>query len=232
MLPAGAGRWTVGLVGVDELVPVDDAGFLAFAKSLQSPLAYEFVQAARRTSPRIHRFVQPRSRWFRYERMRGWPARLLALGDAVCVTNPIYGQGMTLAALQAVALGRLLPAYGAADLARPFQRAVARLLRYPWLLAFNADRHWRADGRSPGAELVRWYMQKLLDHAVHDPHLFRRLMPVQQLVAPPLSLVSPATVAAMAACAVRDRRATHRAGRHRVDNRKEGAWQATGSRTS
>jgi 2-polyprenyl-6-methoxyphenol hydroxylase-like FAD-dependent oxidoreductase len=62
----------------------------------------------------------------RYERMPALPDGLLVVGDGVCSFNPVYGQGMTVAALEALLLRDMLARHPALD-PRRWYRAVA-----PW----------------------------------------------------------------------------------------------------
>jgi len=73
----------------------------------------------------------PSSRWRRDDKMRRIPDGLLVCGDALCSFNPINGQGMSVAALEAVALRNCLRR-GVTDLPRRYFRTAAKTIGVTW----------------------------------------------------------------------------------------------------
>jgi 2-polyprenyl-6-methoxyphenol hydroxylase-like FAD-dependent oxidoreductase len=101
--------WTVCLASVGGYYPpIDPEGFEAGLRSLPvSPVLADMLQGAEPLSePRGYRI--PECIRHHYERMEEWPSGLLVLGDALCHFDPVYGQGMTLAAIEVEALATSL----------------------------------------------------------------------------------------------------------------------------
>lgn len=128
--------------------PADDAGFQAFAESMSHPALAKLLEKTDRVT-KLRQFRVPRAVWRRYDQMEDWPAGLIAVGDAVCNFNPVYGQGMTVCARQASRLGALLddrhPRRASTlpvvdpSFTREFQQRAAPVIRTPWLLATAQD---------------------------------------------------------------------------------------------
>jgi hypothetical protein len=117
---------------------------------------------------------------------------LLAIGDAVCSFTPIYGQGMSVAAMEALELRQALVA-GNAGLGLRFFRQIAKVIDVPWGITVGNDR--RLSETKPtgsmGARFIRWYMDRLLIAARTDPEVAWAFMQVAGLLKPPPSLLHP-----------------------------------------
>lgn len=126
----------------------------------------------------------------RYERMRDFPAGLVVMGDALCTFNPIYGQGMTVAALQALALRDRL---GSGGEQRAIQGALARASDAPWELAIGADLAVPgvAGDRTARRRVAAAYVARLQAAAARDPALADAFVRVTGLVDPPQTLARP-----------------------------------------
>jgi 2-polyprenyl-6-methoxyphenol hydroxylase-like FAD-dependent oxidoreductase len=128
--------------------------------------------------------------------LRRWPQRLIAVGDAVCVFNPVYGQGLTVAAQQAQLLGELLDGTRAlTGLAQHFQRRLGGLIRLPWSMATSSDLFWDPASPSRSARLIRWYLNHLLDLIPTDPEVATRFIRVHNMISNPTALVIPRMIA-------------------------------------
>ena len=132
------GTWlmTVGAMAGD--VPARDfTGMLRLARRRLPRHILDVLEAAEPVGETAH-YRTPSSRWRRYDQMRRRPDGFVVTGDAVCSFNPIYGQGMTVAAMEAVALRRCLRR-GDNDLPRRFFQTAAKTVRLAWRNAVSAD---------------------------------------------------------------------------------------------
>lgn len=191
----------VTLIGADGVrPPYDESGLREYLKLVRNPLPEQILDQAEPIG-QVHRFGPLDNRWQRYHRQHNWPGGVIALGDALAVLNPVYGQGMTIAAVQAQALSQLLAqSRSSADdprFARAFQRRAAAAVRIPWLLATSSDIGWtRPPTLSPDG-LRNRLVGALLRRMPHDPDLYRQFLHTQHLTASPAAL---ALAAARSAC--------------------------------
>ena len=192
VLGAEGNRWVVTLVGtVRDYPPTDDAGWTAFAATLPIPAVHELVTSARPlTSIVSYRFPANQRRL--YERMSRFPSGYLVIGDAVCSFNPIYGQGMSVAATEAKELDRVL-AGGLDGLSRRFYGGVGKIVDIPWSIATGEDLRFPevVGPRPPGTSLINRYMARVHAIASEDAIVCRRFFHVLNMLAPPSSLMTP-----------------------------------------
>lgn len=195
VLPQENDRFALVLAGIlGEEPPSDEAGMLAFAESLPAP---EVVRVLRLATPLDEPAVTryPASLRYYYEKADKHPDGFLVTGDAVCSFNPVYGQGMTVAALEAAALARLL-AEGTARLPARFYAAAAKAINVAWDLAAGGDlRYPQVEGRRPpGSGLINRYLDRYRAAASVDPVLGKTFLQVANLTEPPSRLLAPGHV--------------------------------------
>jgi len=185
--------WTVstgGYLGDD--APDNDQGFLAYLATLPTREIHDVVARAEPLTD-YHRYRYVASVRRRYEKLACLPENFLVFADALCSFNPIYGQGMTVAAQEALMLQQCLRA-GSSNLARRFFKAAAKIIDTPWNITVGNDlRHPRVEGpRPPMRRFINWYIGKLHLAATHDSTLAAAFLKVANLTMPPPSLLSPA----------------------------------------
>jgi 2-polyprenyl-6-methoxyphenol hydroxylase-like FAD-dependent oxidoreductase len=195
VVPVEDDRWQVTLIGVhgDE-PPVDAEGFAAFARSLPVPEIGRLVDGRRLLSDAVERYPFPSNRRRRYESLDRFPEGLVVVGDGVASFNPIYGQGMAVAALEARQLHGALADGGRERLAPRFFDRTAPLLDLVWRMAVGADFEYpETTGRKPfGTDAFNRYVARLVRRAHTDGVLSKEFYRVLRLEQSPLSLVRPA----------------------------------------
>jgi 2-polyprenyl-6-methoxyphenol hydroxylase-like FAD-dependent oxidoreductase len=192
MLAMEDDRWIVTLFGyMGERPPTDPDGFRAWAASLSTPDVHEVIAEAELLQAPVPAHF-PASVRLRYERLDRFPEGYAVTGDAVCSFNPVYGQGMTVSALEALALRDCLRD-GADQLGQRFFRSAAKLVDIPWGIAVGADlRFPEVEGpRTPKVRMINAYLARLHVAAGSDPVLGRAFLRVVNLIDPPEHLMSP-----------------------------------------
>jgi 2-polyprenyl-6-methoxyphenol hydroxylase-like FAD-dependent oxidoreductase len=195
LLPIEGNCWMVSLYGLGkDYPPTDEAGFLDFVRSLRSPMLYDAIKNAEPISP-IFGYHTSGNRLRHYERMSRWPQGLVVLGDAACTFNPVYGQGMTTAAMGAMVLNQCLVEQLWRDntnLAQRFQKKLAQVIATPWMLATGEDfRVRQTEGGTPHGVigLIHWYMNCVMQLATEDTKICLVLMEVMNMLKQPTALL-------------------------------------------
>jgi 2-polyprenyl-6-methoxyphenol hydroxylase-like FAD-dependent oxidoreductase len=189
-------NWMLTVAGMAGNDPPDTFDEICdFAADILPAYALAAVRSATPLGPTAqHRY--PSSRWHRYDRLRRLPDGLLAVGDAVCSFNPIYAQGMTVAALQALALRESL-SRGTRNLPQRFYAAGAKPIRQAWQQVVGNDLSLPEIVGTPPltTRLINPYVERVLSAAEHDLAAMEAFMRVVWLVDPPPRLMRPTIVA-------------------------------------
>ncbi|MEU8328825.1 FAD-dependent monooxygenase [Micromonospora sp. NPDC048839] len=174
--------------------PTDPQGFLAFVRSLPVPDVYDAVRDAEALDDPVS-FTFPASVRRRYERLTRMPDRLLVMGDAVCSFNPVYGQGMSVASIEALTLREHL------RLGRPprtgaFMADMSRVIDTPWDISAGGDLDFPGvqGRRTLQVRVGNAYMARVQYAATRDARVTDGFMRVAGLIDPPQALMRPSMV--------------------------------------
>jgi hypothetical protein len=170
--------------------PREDDGFLEFTKSLDAKEIYETVKVSVPLGEAAT-FHVPASVRRRYDKLTRFPDAFLVIGDGVCAFNPVYGQGMTVAAMEAVALADHLDR----GPVRPirFFRELKPIVDVPWDISAGGDLAFPGvEGkRTPKVRMGNAYIARLHSAAQLDGRFTKAFFRVAGLVDPPQALMRP-----------------------------------------
>jgi 2-polyprenyl-6-methoxyphenol hydroxylase-like FAD-dependent oxidoreductase len=198
LIPIEDNRWIVSLGGAHDCKPPEDeAGFMEFAQQLRTRTIYDAIKGATRCAP-ITRYGFKASRWRHFETLDRFPSGLIPFGDTICRFNPIYGQGMSVAAREACLLHDLFQA--AAEDGRCLDALPAKFLAHsqpiidaPWATAVVPDflDPLTAGDRPADLEVALKFGAALRRLAYEDENIHRLMLEVQHLIKPRSALREP-----------------------------------------
>lgn len=190
--PVEGERWVVTFIGMHgDHPPTDPEGYEAFADSLPVSEPARLLDERRRLSP-IRKHPFPHHQRHRYEDVAEFPDGFLVFGDAITSFNPVYAQGMSVAALEALQLHHAL-AGGTEDLGPRFFDRAADVVDVAWDMAVGTDMGYeQTEGPGSGpSRIVELYNARLNRTAHSDARVAEAVHRVIRLEKPPATLVRP-----------------------------------------
>jgi 2-polyprenyl-6-methoxyphenol hydroxylase-like FAD-dependent oxidoreductase len=186
-------RWLVSQYAMGgERPPQDHASFVGFARTLASSALAEILEDSEPMGEtRTLRF--PSSIRRHYDKMRDFPKGLLVCGDALSSFNPTFGQGITVAAKQALALRDLCKRVTLAELGKVFLRRAAPIVDIAWNASVGRTFLYPGVVGRPtlNMQIANAYLPRVVAMAHDDPQLATALLKVMHFLSPPTSLFAP-----------------------------------------
>nr|WP_090996568.1 glutamate synthase [Bacillus sp. 491mf] len=188
-------RYLVTFSGyANETAPQTDKEFLIFAHKLPIPDVLGFLtQAESITDIKIHKIPCQVRR--RFDLARNIPEGFLVIGDAHCRFDPVFGQGISVAAMEAVELQRCLQQGNPLEkgFTRKFYKRIAKIIATPWdMTTTESFRHPKIKGSKPIMQpFQQWYTKKIYQLSASNSEVYIRLVRVMNLIRSPLHLFHP-----------------------------------------
>ncbi len=175
--------------------PQDNESFKDYAKGLAQPDLYEAIKDLEPMTD-VKCYTLSKTCRRHYEKLDDMPNRLLVLGDAVAYFNPVFGQGMSVAAISAQTLAEMLKIEQKATLAtlgKRFQKEVASVIEVPWMLGSTEDfRYPNTIGeKAPIVSFMHWYSQHIYELSATDTKVFNSFAKVLHMRMGAEALFSP-----------------------------------------
>jgi len=191
-------RYVVSLTSYfGQVCPPDYESMIAFAKELPVKGLADLLLDTEPVSDCVT-MRDPTSVWRHYEEVEGFPQGLLPYADAYCHFNPQYGQGMTIAAQEALLLERCLDEGGTDDLFKRFAPGAARLCDVPWSIVVGGDLEFEGvEGkRTPMMPIFSKFFKRVLRASLVRPDVAAALHKTLHLIEPPrTALFAPSILA-------------------------------------
>jgi 2-polyprenyl-6-methoxyphenol hydroxylase-like FAD-dependent oxidoreductase len=175
--------------------PADHASLLNCLDDIAPP---HVLAAALRAEPLadVTQYRFPSNRWRRYDKLSRTPDGLIVIGDALCNFNPLYGQGMSVAAMEAAVLRDCL-LQGGKNLPRRYFHHSAKEIRVAWRAAVNSDLAFpQIPGKRPASvRFANAYLHRVLAAAETDPTVMQQFLRLINMLDGPSRLLRPPAIA-------------------------------------
>jgi 2-polyprenyl-6-methoxyphenol hydroxylase-like FAD-dependent oxidoreductase len=170
-----------------------DFGFLDLAKKLPKPDIYQEIKDATSLS-KTSVYKVPQITWKHFEKAKNLPDGLLLIGDTICRIDPVFGQGMSIAVLEALALQKMFNKdTNLQRITKKFHRQSKNIISPIWRMVLAEDfRYSETTGKKPaGLSVQQWYAKKVFLLSSQDLFTYDSFVKVMNLVKPITILMHP-----------------------------------------
>lgn len=191
-------KYIVTLIGYLNSIKAEDIksadGFLEYASKLPLDDIYkELIKGKSLTDTKI--FNIPYMVWRRFDKVV-LPEGLLVAGDSFCRVDPVFGQGMSVAALEAMAIKDYFSRQPKSGSLKKLQKKMAKIIAPVWSMVVCEDfRYDKVQGKKPfGLKFQQWYVKKIFLVSTKKRSIYKDFIKVMNLENPPAILFKPSTV--------------------------------------
>jgi 2-polyprenyl-6-methoxyphenol hydroxylase-like FAD-dependent oxidoreductase len=189
-------RYIVTIMGYhnsvsEKEVLIDDSGFIKLSKKLPKQDIYQEIEhAIPLTKTSFYRI--PHIVWRRFDKMK-LPNGLLLIGDTICRIDPVFGQGMSIAIVEALALQKLFQTGARQKVSAAFHKKAAQIISPIWNMVLAEDfRYPNTRGKKPyGLSIQQWYAKNIVLLSAQNQDVYNAFVKVMNLVQPITSLMKP-----------------------------------------
>ncbi|WP_419887288.1 glutamate synthase subunit beta [Neobacillus niacini] len=172
----------------------DDSGFIELSKKLpKMDIYHEIKNATPLTKTSLYRI--PHIVWRRFDKIE-LPDGLLLIGDTLCRIDPVFGQGMSIAILEALALQKLINKGARQKMPADFHKKAAKIISPIWYMVLTEDfRYPDTRGKKPfGLSIQQWYAKNIFLLSAQNQEVYNAFVKVMNLVNPINSLMRPGII--------------------------------------
>lgn len=191
MMSIERGLWMMIISGRHgDWPPGEPSALLQFMRQMRTTTLADIFEKAELVGS-IRRFAVPATIWRHYESAPDLPEGLVPIADAICQFNPLYGQGMSVAAIEGAILGEVcrscrMSGAPIKEIALRFLAEVEPVVRDTWTMTTSFDFALpQTTGERPtDLQATLAYMTRLGSLAGQDKEIHKLLLEVRHLLKP------------------------------------------------